>query len=635
MTALMIDRRGAVDRDDAIHVQPDGDGWTLTVHIADVPRTLPAGSDADQEARRRGHTRYGATVTRHMLPAPVVAHTALAARARRRSVIVTLHVAADGAVTSIQPARGQLTNAAAMDHAEVAAALGDQAHPHHSTLAHAERCAGALYAHRRAEGALAIYDLTHGWATSEDGQLIRLDAPERTVGYVIVQECMIAANAALAAWAVEHDVPILFRNHTAAAAAPAAADLAADLDAAVLAGAPGQLDAARRRLALVMRAATYDATVRGHYALTLPAYTHATSPLRRYADVATLRQILAALDGQALPYTAEDLQQLADELNRAAAEQRESKAAALKNRAHSAARAAAAGDSFNDLPPARFTAIVKRATKEDLHTAALEEEIRRRAAAGTLATVDVSHVLATTNATWRPLRQALVDQVAAEPHQAPTLLAMHAVRHSLPGVEYTSELVPGLAFAARATWNGTTAGLRAAATKKSAQQLAAVSLLAAVAGVTDPTVGPATATSTDNGGAQQGTVAHPVSRLNELVQVGQIGDLVWGVDQVGAPHAPVFRVSVQASVPGRGELRAEGQAGSKSGGGSMPLERCYGCWRKRIRRIRNGRCNCHGPCRVGEVWRGGALRACGGFRSRGNSPRACGAHRVGVAGSCE
>lgn len=569
MTPIMIDRRDSLDRDDALLVAPAADGWTLTVHIADVPAGLAPDSPSDIEARRRGHTRYGATTIRHMLPAPLVRRLTLAERATRRTLTVTLHVVDDGTVTSNELARGRVTDPAAMDHEQVAAALTDPAHPHHEMLTHAERCARALYSHRRDAGALAVYDLARGWATDEDGQLVRLDQPDRNVGYIIVQECMIAANAAIAAWAVERDVPILYRNHVATAAAPAAAHLAADLDAAVASQAPSQLDAARQRLALIMRAATYGPTVRGHYALTLPAYTHATSPLRRYADVATLRQILAGLDGATLPYSAAALEQLADQLNTAAAERRERTATALKERAHRADRTAAASDAFTDLPPARFSAIIKRAAKEGLHSEPLDAEIRRRAAADALALADVAHVLAADGDDWQPLRQALIDRAASEPHTAPSLLAMHTARDDLPAATYAFEVAgqsPEEVFTARASCGGVSGAARRAGSKKAAQQRAALSLLAALAGADDP--------STDAVAEPRRPPAeppaviegrHPVSVLNEYAQTGYVTELTWNVDRAGPPHAPLFTSWVHVQVAGRGELCASGEAGSKAG----------------------------------------------------------------------
>jgi exoribonuclease-2 len=59
-----------------------------------------------------------------------------------------------------------------------------------------------------------------------------------------------------------------------------------------------------------------------HAGLGLPAYAQATSPLRRYQDLATDRQIAAALSGRALPYEAEALQRIAAATERAELEGR-------------------------------------------------------------------------------------------------------------------------------------------------------------------------------------------------------------------------------------------------------------------------------------------------------------------------
>ncbi|PZG47478.1 hypothetical protein C1I98_13490 [Spongiactinospora gelatinilytica] len=571
MTPVMIDRQGSLDRDDALHVTRSHDGWTVTVHIANVPAGVTPGGTADIEARRHGHTRYGATATRHMLPPALVRRLTLAERTPRASIALTLQVAGDGSVTGYDLARRRVTNLAAMTHEEVAAALNDPQHAHHEMLTHAAQCAHALHDHRRTAGALAVYDLVRGWATDEDGQLVRLDQPDRNIAYIIVQECMIAANSAVAAWAVQQDLPILFRNHMAATAAPTAADLATDIHAAIASQAPGQLDAARQRLALVMRAATYGPTVRGHYALTLPAYTHVTSPLRRYADLITLRQVLAALDGDSPPYRITDLEVLAAELNAAAAEERARKSAALKERAHRAARATATAGTFSHLPPARFSAVLKRATAEGLFSAPLDAEVRRRAESGALALADIAHVLAARGDTWRPLHQALIERVAAEPHTAPSLLSIHTVSRGMPAVAFTCEVTgqsPKEVFTARASCGGVSGAPRRAASKKAAQHRAGVSLLAALAAVDDPSTDAIAETRSApsmSPSAPPPVVAgqHPVSVLNEYQQRGRVSTVRWDMDRAGPPHNPTFTAWAHAEVPGRGELRASGEAASK------------------------------------------------------------------------
>ncbi|MFC6080999.1 RNB domain-containing ribonuclease [Sphaerisporangium aureirubrum] len=572
---LMIDREGTVDRDDAIHVQPSSDGgWHLTVHITNVAAALQAGSTWDVQARQRGHTVYGPDWTRSMLPKTLERQLTLSEHQTNVTLAIHLTISGDGTVEQTRITRDMLHYAAAMSYDLVPAALIDSTHPHHTMLRHAASLATTLLERRRSAGALAVYDLIRGWATNDDGQLVKLDALERNSGYLIVQETMIAANAALATWAIEHDVPILFRNHTAAAAAPAAWDLAEDLVVA-LAADPGVLKATRDRLALIVRPATYEATARGHYALTLPAYTHATSPLRRYADLVTQRQIFAALDGRTPPYTVAELDQVAGELNTAARERREQRGQALKTRAHTAARQAAAASGLADLTPAEFTRVLKRACKEGTYTDALAAEAIRRTHAGQLALVDQHMVLSVAaDLRWVAARRTILTRVADEPHLAVSLLAMHSQHHGVAPATFTSTVEgqsPQEVFTVLATMaldNGSAWGSsRRAPVKKLAEQLAAVSLLAVLAGVDDPSADVlAPAVPTPAAAAPPPLPGqNPVSVLNEYGQKGHASGVRWDFKRTGPAHASKFTAWVTATIHGHGELTASGEAGSKAG----------------------------------------------------------------------
>ena len=49
---------------------------------------------------------------------------------------------------------------------------------------------------------MALYDLNHGWVTTEEGALRTFADVRETVGHLIVQEVMVLANRLLAEWAV-------------------------------------------------------------------------------------------------------------------------------------------------------------------------------------------------------------------------------------------------------------------------------------------------------------------------------------------------------------------------------------------------------------------------------------------------
>ena len=61
LALVSIDPPGAMDLDQALHVERDGDGYVVHYAIADVAAFVRPGDPVDLEANRRGETLYGAT----------------------------------------------------------------------------------------------------------------------------------------------------------------------------------------------------------------------------------------------------------------------------------------------------------------------------------------------------------------------------------------------------------------------------------------------------------------------------------------------------------------------------------------------------------------------------------------------
>jgi exoribonuclease-2 len=67
-----------------------------------------------------------------------------------------------------------------------------------------------------------------------------------------------------------------------------------------------------------------------HFALGVAAYAQATSPLRRFQDLANHRQLVAAAAGEAPPYDAEALQAIAAATSRAESDGRRAERSAVR-----------------------------------------------------------------------------------------------------------------------------------------------------------------------------------------------------------------------------------------------------------------------------------------------------------------
>jgi ribonuclease R len=563
---VMIDSKGTVDRDDAITVHPTSDGWRLTVYVADVASGVALGSDADREALRRRESAYGGWRGRaKMLPRPVENRLTLAPGRACPALAVHMKIDRGGSVNHVEVERATVRGALAMDHAEVAAAVRDSGHPLHDGLRQAAAVSEVLLARRREHGALALYDLLSGWATDEDGAVVRLASFERNMAYVIVQECMIAANTALAGWAAERDLPLLFRNHSASKVAPPRDVLLHDLDLAFTAGSDARLAAQQQRTLMTLRAAEYAPFMGGHWGLNLPGYLHGTSPLRRYADLVVQRIVLSHLDETASPYTPDELHAVAQALNDGARRDREAESESRKSVTHSRTRRAAADASadYSRLDSAAFHAILKRGCKEQIAGPSLVGEAARRAADQKLTSLEQQLVLLVARAAgWEPARVACLQAIAASPETAVSVLSVHAQVNGFALPEFTVEARGeghDAVFRAQGSWSSgdvQVAGAeRSASTKKGARHQAALSLIARLADLPDPSRDLAawgrTAAAPTAKALPPAEDRSPVSVLNELEQTRVITSLTYGVSSEGPGHQMVFSCTARAELDGQ------------------------------------------------------------------------------------
>ncbi|MBW1739564.1 MAG: RNB domain-containing ribonuclease [Deltaproteobacteria bacterium] len=71
LSTITIDGQGTLDFDDAISIEPEADGFRLWVHITDVSHFLEKGSIVDEEAMTRGSSIYMPDKRIPMLPQPL------------------------------------------------------------------------------------------------------------------------------------------------------------------------------------------------------------------------------------------------------------------------------------------------------------------------------------------------------------------------------------------------------------------------------------------------------------------------------------------------------------------------------------------------------------------------------------
>lgn len=446
VSGVTIDSPSSVDLDDAIHVTRSDqiEGWRAWVTIALVGPVVGVGLHDDVEARRRAASRYFGKNAPHqpMLHPRMEKQLTLSQNQPRRSMTTEVHVAFDGTVhwdltnvflSEIQPPR--------LSYEDVPTILRAEDHPHHDNLSQAEALSKVLFECRRSNGAMVFYDLKHGWFTNEEGRIRKASSVSETIGHLIVQELMVVANQAFARFAIANEVPILFRVHTTRDENGRGGDvdresLLRDLATSLLTD--SDITAIIGRADHLLNRASYSATPGEHWGLNIDCYAHSTSPLRRYADLVSQRQMYAAIRGLPLFHSAEEMGQIADDINKTLLAQQElySKFAA-ERAAKRAEEAVGRGPSaIAKLDNTSFERAVKTLARKDADCPqALREEIERRLRDGQLSLVSKMVILFDSPRslpTWTELRRLIYGHLKMNPHESVSLISMMVVAKRWP-----------------------------------------------------------------------------------------------------------------------------------------------------------------------------------------------------------
>ncbi|MCX7590775.1 MAG: RNB domain-containing ribonuclease, partial [Kiritimatiellae bacterium] len=173
--------------------------------------------------------------------------------------------------------------------------------------------------------------------TDRDGVPISVKVTRNDISHQLIEECMVAANEAVARELTRAGVPMLYRIHEKPHFEKIE-ELAAQLR--LLGLDPGDLTNRRNLATLLasvagtplvyhvrtavlrsMNRAVYSAQPAEHFGLAKRLYTHFTSPIRRYPDLVVHRQLAAWLESRRatrqLPHSREELNALAEACSRA------------------------------------------------------------------------------------------------------------------------------------------------------------------------------------------------------------------------------------------------------------------------------------------------------------------------------
>ena len=278
-----IDDSGTREIDDALSLeQRDGERW-VWIHIADPARLVEPDSLLDREARRRATSLYLAEGMIPMLPL-VLAAGPLSLRAGQRCAALSLAVHLDqtsGAILNTEIKRSWVKPRYALTYDD-----GDElielAPPGDTALAELSALMQLRMRWRRNNGAL-MFDRAEGRFRRTDGTL-SVQLIEPTASRLLVSEAMLLMGAVVADFGKQHGLALPYRSQPQAELPPQA-----ELER--IPEGPAR-DAAIKRC---LSRGVQGTQPMPHFSLGVSAYVQATSPIRRYADLLTHRQVLALL----------------------------------------------------------------------------------------------------------------------------------------------------------------------------------------------------------------------------------------------------------------------------------------------------------------------------------------------------
>jgi ribonuclease R len=314
---LTIDPSDAKDHDDALSVTAvEGGAWEVGIHIADVSHFVEDGSVLDLEAFNRGTSVYLVDQVVPMLPHRLSSELcSLTAGDDRLAVSLFLVMGEDGDLRSHRFERTWIRAVHGLDYDSVHEVLGGRRSIDPETdeaLRTLDRLANRLRERRRGRGSLD-FDLPEARVIlDEEGTPIDIRKLEQLDSHRLIEDFMIFANEVVAREAVQRKLSVPFRVHE-----PPKDDRLEELREflasvghplpkgklgprgiqAILDRTEGRPEAGLVSTVILkaMSRARYDAENLGHFGLASRAYSHFTSPIRRYPDLVLHRVVTRSL----------------------------------------------------------------------------------------------------------------------------------------------------------------------------------------------------------------------------------------------------------------------------------------------------------------------------------------------------
>lgn len=329
---VTIDGEDARDFDDAVYCERPG-GWKLLtggfrlyVAIADVSHYVKVGSALDREAEVRGNSVYFPERVVPMLPEQLSnGLCSLNPGVDRLAMVCEITLNKSGKMTDYQFYEAVIHSHARLTYNKVSDMLERPKSPEGKRLSeeYAEvlphlKQLYALYKlllkARHTRGAIDFETQETRIVFGAGRKIAEIKPTERNDAHKLIEECMLCANVATAAFLQKHDIPALYRVHDGPPLERQEklraflGELGLSLHKGKEGPTPKDYQALLERIqdrpdfhviqTVMLRSlsqAVYSVDNHGHFGLNYEAYAHFTSPIRRYPDLLVHRAIRSVI----------------------------------------------------------------------------------------------------------------------------------------------------------------------------------------------------------------------------------------------------------------------------------------------------------------------------------------------------
>ena len=319
---ITIDGEDARDFDDAVFCEAKvGGGWRLIVAIADVSHYVSVGSALDSEAFDRGNSVYFPNHVVPMLPEKLSnGLCSLNPHEDRLCMVCDMQISAEGNITGYQFCEAVMHSHARMTYTQVAQIISQRKDEPHSGIRkqfasivpHIDDLNDlyeVLIKRRFKRGAIDFDSQETRILFDSQRKISQIIPVERTTAHRLIEECMLCANVCSAVFLEKVNIPALYRVHVGPSEdrLGSVREFLAELGIGLGGGDEPEPEDYQRVLRAVkhrddasiiqsvmlrsMSQAVYQPENLGHFGLAFDAYSHFTSPIRRYADLLVHRAI--------------------------------------------------------------------------------------------------------------------------------------------------------------------------------------------------------------------------------------------------------------------------------------------------------------------------------------------------------